>query len=89
MSQLLKKAESAAVMSPPKLRVEYKCYFCRESLKPIAPSIGERLLTLAGVRHLYCPHCFEVKLRPWGWLKVMLWPFVFVSRCLKWVVGRD
>ena len=33
------------------------------------------VLTVLGLRHLQCPHCFEVRLRPYGWLRLLLLPF--------------
>lgn len=40
---------------------------------------------LFGLRHHYCPHCFEITIHPSTWLKVLCWPLVMIGRILRWI----
>lgn len=69
------------------LRMSYRCHFCRDPLKPIHYSFSEFVFSLFGMRHYYCPHCFEVTLHTGGWLRFIGWPFLLIWRFLCWIFG--
>lgn len=60
----------------------YRCNFCRENLRPVPTDLRQFVLGLFGARDFQCPHCFGVRLRPWGLLKCLTWPLWLVVRVL-------
>lgn len=71
------------------IRVEYKCHFCRDRLKTVEPTMREYALALFGLRNHFCPHCFEISLRPVGWLKLLTSPLVVLARVGRALALRD
>jgi hypothetical protein len=59
--------------------LRYKCGFCREILVPVPATILWYAATLAGCGRFYCPHCFEIQIRPCGWLRWLLLPIRMVA----------
>ncbi len=74
--------------SPRPLKLQFRCNFCRDPLRPTPWSFTEVLLALVGFRHLYCPHCFGIALRPFGVMTLLLWPLFAVWRGLTWLLGE-
>lgn len=69
-----------------KLRVLPHCYFCRDQLKTVPLEGVEPVLLVFGLRHYYCPHCFQISTHTGSWLAVLLWPFQFTARFLNWML---
>ncbi|MBL8818073.1 MAG: hypothetical protein JNL58_18750 [Planctomyces sp.] len=83
MTSAAKSSRSAHRKLDSKLKVTYRCGFCRDPLMP-APLKGIGwVLAIFGIRDHFCPHCFQLKPRPWGWLKVVLWPVFMVMKFFK------
>lgn len=47
----------------------YKCGFCQEFLRPVPLSVAECFRALTLTRTHFCPHCFDVFVRPAGLLR--------------------
>ena len=62
--------------------LKYKCHFCRNVLLKVPLSGLWLILAVLGVRCWYCPHCFEMRIRPCGWLRLVLAPFWAVFNML-------
>lgn len=62
--------------------LRYRCDFCRNVRVPIPLTAVWLFVWLLGFRQDYCPHCFQVRVRPCGWLKMLLMPF----RIIAWVI---
>ena len=62
--------------------LKYKCHFCRNVLLKVPLSGLWLILAVLGVRCWYCPHCFEIRIRPCGWLRLVLAPFWAVINML-------
>ena len=69
-------------------RPQFRCNFCRDPLKPTPWNFTEVLLACIGLRHLYCPHCFGIALRPFGLMTLLLWPLFAAWRGLAWLLGE-
>ncbi len=63
--------------------LRYRCGFCRKVMVRVAPTAFWFLAGLLGFRQYYCPHCFQVRVRPFGWLKVLLRPFRFIAGFIR------
>jgi hypothetical protein len=59
----------------PKSDFSYRCSFCRDVLKPVPRDALQVALCVLGLRHMQCPHCFGTRIRPYGWLKILVMPF--------------
>jgi hypothetical protein len=78
------KKMSASQHSPSwKKSLQYKCSFCREYLRKVPLTAFWLMLLLFGFRRYYCPHCFQMRVRPGGWLKMALAPFWLILNVLK------
>jgi hypothetical protein len=63
--------------------LKYKCHFCRKVLVKVPLSGLWYLLLLLGFRSYYCPHCFGARIRPCGWLRLLLAPFWAIFNLLR------
>jgi hypothetical protein len=43
----------------------------------------QMILLCIGLRHVHCPHCFEVRIRPYGLLKPLSFPVWGVARLFR------
>ena len=59
--------------------LRYRCDFCRNVRVRVPLTALGFLVWLLGFRGYYCPHCFQVRIRPCGWLKLLLAPFRFIA----------
>ena len=71
----------------PNLRIVYRCRFCRDQLKPMPYRLADAVFFVLGLRPHYCPHCFEISLRPAGWLRIVWWPFLLLWRLVGKMLG--
>lgn len=63
--------------------IRYKCHFCRNVLRKVPLESIWFLLLPLGFRRLYCPHCFEMKIRPSGWLRLLISPLWILFNFLR------
>ncbi len=63
--------------------LRYRCGFCRKVMARVPPTAFWFLAGVLGLRKYYCPHCFQVRVRPFGWLKVLLVPFRLMAGMFK------
>jgi DNA-directed RNA polymerase subunit RPC12/RpoP len=71
----------------PQLRMVYRCHFCGDTLQKKRLSFSGAVMAIAGLRYLYCPHCFDPKLKAVSWLKWVLWPVFAVRQTMRWIFG--
>ena len=60
----------------------FRCDFCRDVLLRVPPTAFWFAVSLIGFRRYYCPHCFQERIRPCGWLKYLFLPFRFAVKSL-------
>jgi len=63
-----------------------RCGFCLENLHPVPLDGVQLLLLLVGLRHVQCPHCFVIRLKPYGLLKPLAFPFWGAARIVRTVL---
>ena len=63
--------------------LRYKCSFCRAHMSKVPLTLLWIPLWLIGFRQYYCVHCFEIRIRPTGWLRWLLSPFRMLFRFLS------
>jgi hypothetical protein len=63
--------------------IRYKCHFCRNVLLKVPSDSVWFLFLLLGFRRFYCPHCFEMRIRPCGWLRGLLAPAWILFNVLR------
>lgn len=62
--------------------LKYRCGFCRVVQHRVPRNFAWHLIRVLGLSRYYCPHCFQIQIRPSGWLRLVMLPFRVVAHCL-------
>gem|GEM_PF-420367 len=62
--------------------LRHRCGFCRVIMRTVPLTFLWGMVWPLGLRRYYCPHCFEMRVKPTGWLLMVLAPFRLVIRLL-------